>query len=574
MSGIVITPLSHKWLAAVRAALDRAAHGLHHRYNLLTVIKSGAVGLVIVLWVMLGIYLQHEKKTAVDQAIKLTANYTRAFEEHTVRTVRAVDQTTMFVKHEYERLGNRFDLASYTRDGVFLDKFYNLISVVGRDGWIVMTDRAVPNSNLSDREHVRVHINVDSGALFISKPVLGRSSGKWSIQFTRRINDADGRYGGVVVTSLDPNYFSDFYRSVDLGEQGLVALVGTDGIARARRTGNSSEAGQDLSGSELFRALERSPEGHYATASAIDGVQRYFSYRKLPNYPLVVVVGVPQSVALADYHEHRNLLLGIGVAVTLLLAAAAAAVLLLMRAQQRVNEALRSSEQAAQSHSKMKSEFIARMSHELRTPLNGILGFSEYLKDEIADPEHRECAATIHQAGNHLLSLVNTTLDLAKIEAGRMEIERKDHHLAEMIDRVVSIQRAFAGGKGLQLKYTIAAAVPKILCCDQTRLLQTLNNLVHNAIKFTGAGGVDVYVDRHPEGILFTIADTGTGIPTAAQSVIFDRFRQADTFATRRQEGSGLGLALAKELVELMGGRIWMKSRIGEGTVFYFTLPV
>ena len=559
---------------ALRMTLDRYVQRLHRRYNLLTLAKAGAVGLVVALWAMIGLYLQHEEKTAREQVTKLTANYTRAFEEHTVRTVRALDQTTMFVKHEYERLGRRFDLASYTRDGVFLDKFYNLISVVGSDGWIVMTDRAVPNSNLSDREHVRVHMAADSGTLFISRPVLGRSSGKWSIQFTRRINDSEGRYGGVVVTSLDPNYFSDFYRSVDLGEQGVVALVGTDGIARARRTGATSEAGQDLRGSELFRALECAPQGHFSAASAVDGVRRHYSYRKLEHYPLVVVVGVQEAVALADYHEHRRLLLGIGIAATLLLAAAATAVLLLMRAQQRANEALRASEQAAQSHSKLKSEFIARMSHELRTPLNGILGFSEYLKDAIADPEHRECAATIHQAGNHLLSLVNTTLDLAKIEAGHMEIDRRDHNLAEMVDRVVSIQRAFAAGKGLHLKYAIAADVPKILCCDQTRLLQTLNNLVHNAIKFTSAGGIDVYVDRHAEGLQFAIADTGSGIPTMAQSVIFDRFRQADNFATRQQEGSGLGLALARELVELMGGRIWMKSRVGEGTVFYFTLPL
>jgi signal transduction histidine kinase len=559
--------------ACMRKALDQLVQCLHYRYNLLTLIRSGAIAAMIVLWAMLALYLQHEKSAAMEQAVQLTGNYARAFEEHTIRTVRAVDQTTMFVKHEFERLGRRFDLASYTRDGVFLDKFYNLISVVGRDGWIVMADRSVPNSNLSDREHVLVHVPSDSGALYISKPVLGRSSGKWSIQFTRRINEADGTYGGVVVTSLDPNYFSDFYRSVDLGEQGLVALVGTDGIARARRTGKSSEAGQDLRGSELFRALERAPHGHFAGASSVDGIRRYYSYRKLDNYPLVVVVGVPEHAALADYNEHRNLLLVICIAVTLLLGAAATAILLLMRAQQHVNDALRNSEKAAQSHSKMKSEFIARMSHELRTPLNGILGFSEYLKDEIKDSEQRECAATIHQAGHHLLSLVNTTLDLAKIEAGHMEIERRNHNPAEIIDRVVSIQRAFAGSKGLRLTSVIAADVPKCLHCDQTRLLQTLNNLIHNAIKFTDAGEVSVYVDRHAEGVLFTVADTGSGIPTASQSAVFERFRQADTFATRKQEGSGLGLALARELVELMGGRIWMKSRVGEGTVFHFTLP-
>ena len=151
-----------------------------------------------------------------------------------MRRVRVLDQTTVFVKTEYERLGKKFDLAAYAKRGVFLDRFFNLIILAGPDGNITAADRKLPPSNIADREHFRVHVAEDSGKLFISKPVLGRSSGKWSVQFTRRINRPDGSFGGVVVASLDPNYFSEFYKSMNVSSAGVITLVGTDGIEIGR----------------------------------------------------------------------------------------------------------------------------------------------------------------------------------------------------------------------------------------------------------------------------------------------------------------------------------------------------
>jgi signal transduction histidine kinase len=247
----------------------------------------------------------------------------------------------------------------------------------------------------------------------------------------------------------------------------------------------------------------------------------------------------------------------------------------LIRNQERVQSALRASEREAVSASKMKSEFIARMAHELRTPLNGILGFSEYLQGSQESPENREFAANIHQAGNHLLNLVNTTLDLAKIESGRMDIAGKPEEIAPLVQSVVAMQRAFAEGKGLTLTLETDEGLPTHLICDSTKLIQVLNNFVHNAIKFTDKGGVTVRLRAENGRVVFAVSDTGPGLSREQQAQLFQRFRQlVGNFDTRAHEGTGLGLALAKEMVELMGGTIWVDSKPGEGSTFSFSLPI
>ena len=551
------------------AASGRGPRRINPAY---TVIAAAAV-LILSLWGSLQVYIDFEKKDAYETAGRLATNFTRTFEEHTVRTVRVLDQTTVFVKRDYELLGDRLNLEAYGRDGVFLDQFYNLIGVVDEKGWVKKVNRPLPPSNVSDREHFQVHVAEDTGKLFISKPVLGRSSGKWSVQFTRRINKTDGSFGGIVVTSLDPYYFTEFYRAVDIGPGSVAALVGLDGVVRARRTENSSEIGQNISGSILFKELAKSRAGSYTSESQVDGVRRLYAYRKLKDYPLVVVVGIDERAILAEFNEHLGILNMLGAFITLLIIIAATSVAYLLRNQQRVQDSLRISEQEAVSANQMKSEFLARMSHELRTPLNGILGFSEFLKDSAKDSEHREVAETIHDAGLHLLSLVNATLDLAKIEAGKMEINRRPENLQSIVRRVATLHQSAASKKSIGIGVDFDSTLPVMVECDATKLVQVLNNLVHNAIKFTERGSITIRVNRDAGTLRFCVTDTGPGISTESQALLFDRFRQLDSFSTRAHEGSGLGLALAKELVELMGGRIWVESTPGVGSTFSFTLP-
>ena len=534
-----------------------------------------STGLLLTLWVSLAVYMSVEKRAALENAEREAGNYARLLEEQTVRTVRVLDQTTVFVKTEYERLGKNFDLSAYAQRGVFLDRFFNLIILAGPDGNIIAADRKLPPSNIADREHFKVHIEQDSGKLFISKPVLGRSSGKWSVQFTRRINKADGSFGGIVVASLDPNYFSEFYKSLDTGPGSVAVLVGTDGIVRARRSDENNAVGQDISKSMLFERLKTADSGKYFWRSLVDGTRRLYSYRKLNDYPLVAMIGFTEDQVFAEYNDHVRVMSAMGGVASVLILAVMLVILILIRNQERVQTALRTSEREAVSASKMKSEFIARMAHELRTPLNGILGFSEYLQGSQESAENREFAANIHQAGSHLLSLVNTTLDLAKIESGRMDIAGNPEELAPLVQRVLGMQRPFAEGKGLMLTMERGEGLPAKLICDSTKLIQVLNNFVHNAIKFTDKGSVTVRVKADGGRIVFAVSDTGPGLSREQQAQLFQRFRQlSGNFDTRAHEGTGLGLALAKEMVELMGGTIWVDSKPGEGSTFSFSLPI
>lgn len=232
----------------------------------------------------------------------------------------------------------------------------------------------------------------------------------------------------------------------------------------------------------------------------------------------------------------------------------------------------------AESANRMKSGFLSSVSHELRTPLNGILGFSELLQSDLKDPDQRAYAQAIHSSGSHLLELVNEVLDLAKIEAGRLGLNIQDTDLARLIAETVAGHRVAAEQKGLRLEESHGPDLPERFLCDPLRLRQVLNNLLHNAVKFTDSGRVALAVTREEDGdgawLRFAVSDTGPGIPEDLQAVIFDKFNQAEKFMEREHGGAGLGLSLVRQLVTLMDGRLGLDSTVGEGSTFYALLPL
>jgi signal transduction histidine kinase len=228
----------------------------------------------------------------------------------------------------------------------------------------------------------------------------------------------------------------------------------------------------------------------------------------------------------------------------------------------------------AEQASRMKSEFLASMSHELRTPLNGIIGFAELLRDEAENEESRENADIIERSGRHLLELVNSILDVAKIEAGAMTLDIQQVPLAGLVSEVASVHLPVASAKGVLFQVDIAQDLPETLSTDPMRLRQVLHNLLSNAVKFTQQGQVRLMVSKEDGQLLFRIQDTGPGIPEDLQSAIFEKFQQGDAFLTRSHGGTGLGLTLARHLVELMGGQLGLTSAVGLGSTFHFTLPI
>lgn len=236
----------------------------------------------------------------------------------------------------------------------------------------------------------------------------------------------------------------------------------------------------------------------------------------------------------------------------------------------RLDEARLNAEEANRS----KSEFLAVVSHELRTPLNGILGFAELLELETEDPEQKEYAHTIHESGKHLLSVVNDLLDLSKIEAGRMELHITPVQIGPLIEELAGLHRGDAQRKGLSFDLDIQTVLPDTIVSDSTRLRQILNNLLNNAIKFTNVGSVALTVNHDDDQLVFEVTDTGCGIATDHQPLVFEKFRQIERFDTRSHGGTGLGLALAREFTRMLGGSLVLQSELGKGSSFRLTLPV
>jgi signal transduction histidine kinase len=227
--------------------------------------------------------------------------------------------------------------------------------------------------------------------------------------------------------------------------------------------------------------------------------------------------------------------------------------------------------------SRHKSEFLANMSHELRTPLNAIIGFSEVLAERMfgeVNEKQAEYLQDILSSGRHLLSLINDILDLSKVEAGRLELELGGFHLPTALENALTLVRERASRHGIALDVAVAAGLGDLVG-DERKIRQILLNLLSNAVKFTPEGGrVGVTATAADGVIAISVSDTGIGIAPEDQAAIFEEFRQVGRDDARKQEGTGLGLTLAKKFVELHGGKIWVRSQLGQGSTFTFTLPV
>ncbi len=425
--------------------------------------------------------------------------------------------------------------------------------------------------HLGDGAQFLAHVSNSSDSLFVSRPVAGGALAPASIEFLRPIFRRNGSFSGVILASVDTAFLGRFLGPALATPQVNFGLIGSDGMPRAWFGASSFNPAlaiptmaQGQSGAGMH--------GYFLTAAT--GTQPEVSWYAEPlgDLPLNVVVGtdVPALTWAANWQEML-------MAALFLLGVNGSAVYGIrnLRLRNRAARQLQETRAKTISANEMKSRFVADISHELRTPLNGILGFSELVSRSSDMQKSIAYGKMINSSARHLHQLVNTMLDLAKIEAGRMEIGVTPCDLREVCESVAGIHRHAAAGKELALSIDYAPGLPRTIHTDRIKLMQILNNVLHNAVKFTARGGVVLHVAQNADGWLFRVTDSGPGMSPGQLEHVFERFGHSGFGADpgTAERGSGLGMALSRELVELLGGRIYVASSFGEGTTVEIQLP-
>jgi len=582
---INVSTLPAKGSIAIAPAEAHAA-----RLQRRVMLSAGAA--ILLVWIAIASLLLLRRQDAIDGQFQQNANLARAFEEQTLRVLEAANQATIRARDGIAAgHGASAELLRFANETGLASKILAQLSWVDTNGHIVASNLDPKSGgsrslDLSGRDHVRIHLAPQTmpaqarlsepDALYIGRPVLGKLSNKWTIQLSRRIADPQGRLRGVIVASLDPTYFEEVFRRVDLGRKGGVTLIGRDLVVRARVIGGeATRQGSSIPANSAFaqQALDKQ-EARLIGFGSVDGVDRLITSRHIDNYPLYLLISVGQEEALARWHDAMVATLILTLLLSLLIGGAAAGLIASLRRQELSAAALRQSEAQAQAANQAKSEFLTAMSHELRTPLTSIRGFAELMEQRLEDPKFRRQASLIRKGAEHLSTLLSEILDLAKVEAGGMKLNQEWVNTREVLEGCADFFAISASKKGLELQVHIDEQLPTTLCCDSLRLKQILNNLLSNAIKFTEQGRVTLSAERQAGQIAFHVDDTGPGIPAEVQQRIFEKFRQANAQISTQHGGTGLGLALSRGLAELMKGQLSLSSELGQGSRFTLRLPL
>jgi len=706
------------------------------RWRSFGAIALGGLLLIAVIWYAAFERIRFEHDQAIVRELAKNDDLALAHEERTMRSIEVFDDAMRMVRHLHLQGGLPRNLAPLLAASGLDPRYFTVFSVIGADGNIVASNAPAMTQNFADRGYFLEHAKDRTDQLLIGPPIKGRQTGRWIVSLTRRIDGPGGEFGGVMFVAIDPEYFTTLYDRASLGPDGVVALLGLDGIARARRSGRSTTFGVDAGKSKLYDELKTTKVGHFIAPSAVDGVMRATSYRQMANYPMVTVVASAVDDVLAQTRDRDQVIYTAAGLVTLLtLALSALATTILWRTIRameaaeagrrdyvRLNLALNESESRAnriiesapsamvvvgpdglivranaraealfgydvgeltnlqvdrlvpenvrgrhaghragfqadgstrtmglglelyarrkdgtqfpvevglaplqsgelrqsiasvvditqrkamqdelarhrdqledqvaertadlvasrneaERLAQAKAQFLANMSHEIRTPLNAINGMAFLIRKQgLSDNQTRQMD-TLVQSGNHLLSVINSILELSKIDAGALKLADEPVDLFALVHEVVDIQRAPAQVRQIDLKADLGP-LPPGLRGDSTRIRQALLNYVSNAIKFTPAGYVVIRIGVDAEdavGVLVRIEvqDTGIGIAPDALQRLFKAFEQADNSMTRQHGGTGLGLAITKLVANRMGGDAGAVSSPGDGSTFWFTV--
>jgi two-component system, cell cycle sensor histidine kinase PleC len=532
----------------------------------------------------------NSRQTVIADTYSSSSNLALSVEQFVARTMETVDLTLRIVTENVvgDSARSGHDLQMLLADRIRHSPQMTGLMVIGPDGIVRSSagDVPKPGTSLANSKYfIAARGSADIQVLAID-PATSRSANKHLIFVARRFVRPTGAFGGVVAAMLSADYVQRFLSTLHVGEQSVIALQTIDGVMLVRQPYQETSVGKSVASTPLFREwLPWASSGVFRAYDEDDKLWRIIGYQRIDRLPLVVHVALSESEALTNWRRTTLWQGMVGVAI-LMLAAATAYTLHRqlqgrMRAHAQLSDTVRALEHArlaAEEGSRVKSQFMANMSHELRTPLNAVIGYSEILiedaEGDLRREQHLADLRRINVAGQHLLGLITDVLDISEIEVGRFELHEAPVDLAAVLGDCSRAIAARAQATALDLVSEPVNALPMVMA-DERRLRQIVLNLLTNAVKFTPPGGRIVLAAQMTAegGIAVSVSDTGIGMKPEEIPLALETFRQVDGGLTRRQQGTGLGLPLARTLAELHGGALVIASAAGHGTAVTVTLP-
>jgi two-component system, cell cycle sensor histidine kinase PleC len=572
-----------RWMIVAKRVIAGASRS---QTGWVTVITSGLGAALVGLFIWMS---WHSRQIVLADTYVSSSNLALSVEQFVAHAVNSVDESLGAVIEQIEAdKALRADrVHALLSERIQRTPAISNLMVIGSNGRLRFSSVAVPRRamNVSTKKYFTSARDSAEISLTVAETLGARHSVALTIVASHRFHNTSGGFGGVVAATLNPDYMQRFFATLNVGDHGLIALESSDGTLLLQRPYPPELIGKNFGSSVLIKGmLPWASSGVFPMQSEVDGVWRIVGYQRVERLPLVVQVALSRDEALANWRRTTVLQALVVAAMLGVLTMMAFLLHRLLHARMVANRRLRATvgelekaRVAAEASSRVKSQFLANMSHELRTPLNAIIGFSEMIRDAIMGPvanRYREYARDIHNCGRLLLGVISDVLDLSKVEVGRLELREEQIDLAKMVgdcQRLIA-ERVRAGS--LEFRIALPPEVPT-LRGDELRLKQVLINLLSNAVKFTPAGGRIALSARSTSdgGIAIDVSDSGIGMKPEEIPIALEPFRQIESALNRRYEGTGLGLPLARTLMELHGGSLAINSTSGRGTTVTVYLP-
>ena len=554
------------------------------------IIIAGAL-LIVVTIVGSGLSLWDLHRNAIDASRENIANLGLVLAEELSRSLESVDlvlgEATQRIAHAGATTEEEFrrEMASDATH----DFLVNRQQALPQTSALFLTDAVgtqvnssnfwpVPPVNLADRAFFLETQKADADGLVIGAPGKSWTTGRWALFLSRRVESRAGVFLGTAQAMIELRYLADFYKTISLPEDGSVAIFRRDGMLLFRHPARDEILGTNIARKSQWYDMVARGGGSYEATGYIDRATREMTVSVVKDYPLVISVTVPKHTALAAWRRQAAFI-GIGTACAVIMFAILFSSLAIQfgrleRSEQALTRALTTTERADRA----KSDFLGRMSHELRTPLNAIIGFSEVMTAQLfgplGSPRYKEYAEDILRSGRFLHDLISDMLDMVKIEAGRRDLQLESLDFAGEIGEALRMIRARAEAGEVRLVQEVPE-LPAAITADRRACKQIVLNLIGNAVKFTLPGGtVTVRLASSGDDALLQIVDTGVGIaPHHLEKLGTPFFRVENNPHQASAEGTGLGVALTKSLIELHGWRIDFASELERGTTVTVTMP-